>query len=40
MKIDTTAKGLETLIMGHMTGTDGLATGATGIEISTSEALD
>jgi hypothetical protein len=26
MKTDTTEKGLETLIMRHMTGTDGLAT--------------
>ena len=28
MKTDTTEKGLETLIMRHMTGTDGLASGA------------
>lgn len=31
MKTDTTEKGLETLIMRHMTGTDGLASGATGV---------
>ena len=30
-KTDTTEKGLETLIMRHMTGTDGLASGAAGI---------
>ena len=30
-KTDTTEKGLETLIMRHMTGTDGLASGATGV---------
>ncbi|CAN5875009.1 type I restriction endonuclease subunit R [soil metagenome] len=30
MKTDTTEKGLETLIMRHMTGTDGLAAGASG----------
>ena len=29
MKTDTTEKGLETLIMRHLTGTDGLASGAT-----------
>ncbi len=31
MKTDTTEKGLETLIMRHMTGTDGLFSGATTI---------
>ena len=31
MKTDTTEKGLETLIMRHMTGTDGLAAGAVGV---------
>jgi type I restriction enzyme R subunit len=31
MKTDTTEKGLETLIMRHMTGTDGLAPSATGV---------
>ena len=31
MKTDTTEKGLETLIMRHMTGTDGLASGAAGV---------
>jgi len=30
MKTDTTERGLETLIMRHMTGTDGLASGASG----------
>ena len=30
MKTDTSEKGLETLIMRHMTGTDGLAAGAAG----------
>jgi type I restriction enzyme R subunit len=30
MKTDTTEKGLETLIIRHMTGTDGLAFGETG----------
>jgi len=33
MKTDTTEKGLETLIMRHMTGTDGLASGAAGIVV-------
>ena len=40
MKTDTTEKGLETLIMRHMTGTDGLASGAAGVGVSTSEALE
>jgi len=31
MKADTTEKGLETLIMRHLTGTDGLASGAAGM---------
>lgn len=31
MKTDTSEKGLETLIMRHMTGTDGLAPGAAGV---------
>jgi type I restriction enzyme, R subunit len=31
MKTDTTEKGMETLIMRHMTGTDGLAVGAAGV---------
>lgn len=31
MKTDTTEKGLETLIMRHMTGADGLASGASGL---------
>ena len=31
---DTTEKGLETLIMRHMTGTDGLASGAAGVVAS------
>jgi type I restriction enzyme R subunit len=31
MKTDTSEKGLETLIMRHMTGTDGLATGTAGV---------
>ncbi len=35
MKTDTTEKGLETLIMRHMTGTDGLATGAVGVVAET-----
>ncbi len=33
MKTDTTEKGLETLIMCHMTGTDGLAFGALKTEV-------
>ena len=31
MPADTTEKGLETLIMRHMTGTNGLASGAAGV---------
>ena len=31
MKTDTTEKGLETLIMRHMAGTDGLPSGAAGV---------
>lgn len=31
MPADTTEKGLETLIMRHMTGTDGLTSGAAGV---------
>ena len=31
MKTDTSEKGLESLIMRHMTGTDGLASAAVGI---------
>jgi type I restriction enzyme R subunit len=31
MKADTTEKGLETLIMRHLTGTDGLASGSAGM---------
>jgi type I restriction enzyme R subunit len=31
MKTDTTEKGLETLIMRHLTGTDGLASGPAGV---------
>ncbi len=31
MKTDTTEKGLETLVMRHMTGVDGLSSGASGI---------
>jgi type I restriction enzyme R subunit len=31
MPADTTEKGLETLMMRHMTGTDGLASGVAGI---------
>lgn len=31
MSTDTTEKGLETLIMRHMTGTDGLASGSAGV---------
>lgn len=37
-KTDTTEKGLESLIMRHLTGMDGLACGAAGV--STSEALE
>lgn len=33
-KTDTTEKGLETLIMRHMTETDGLASSAAGVEVS------
>jgi type I restriction enzyme R subunit len=35
MKTDTSEKGLETLIMRHMTGTDGLAAGAAGLGAET-----
>jgi len=35
MKSDTSEKGLETLIMRHMTGTDGLASGAAGVVAET-----
>ena len=35
MKTDTSEKGLETLIMRHMTGTDGLATGSVGVVAET-----
>ncbi len=31
MKTDTTERGLESLIMRHMTGTDGLPSGAEGV---------
>ncbi len=37
-KTDTTEKGLETLIMRHMTGTDGLSTGAAGVVAETAPA--
>jgi hypothetical protein len=40
MKTDTTEKGLETLIMRHMTGTDGMPFGKAGIEASNSKALE
>ena len=39
MKTDTTEKGLESLIMRHMTGSDGLASSAAGFVASTWEAL-
>ena len=35
MKTDTSEKGLETLIMRHMTGVDGLSSGAAGIVAKT-----
>jgi type I restriction enzyme, R subunit len=35
MKTDTSEKGLETLIMRHMTGVDGLSSGASGIVAET-----
>ncbi|HEY5953774.1 MAG TPA: hypothetical protein VIT18_05385 [Terrimicrobiaceae bacterium] len=35
MPTDTTEKGLETLIMRHMTGADGLSSGASGIVAET-----
>ena len=35
MKTDTTEKGLETLIVRHMTGVDGLSSGASGIVAET-----
>jgi type I restriction enzyme R subunit len=38
MKTDTTEKGLESLIMRHMTGTDGLASGAAGVVAETAPA--
>ena len=31
MKTDTSERGLESLIMRHLTGTDGLASGAAGV---------
>jgi type I restriction enzyme, R subunit len=38
MKTDTTEKGLESLIMRDMTGSDGLSSGATGIVAETAPA--
>jgi len=40
MKTDTTEKGLETLIMRHMNGTDGLSSGGAGVVASSWEALE
>jgi type I restriction enzyme R subunit len=40
MKTDTTEKGLETLIMRHMTGVDGLSSGASGIVAQTAPLTD
>jgi hypothetical protein len=34
MKTDTTEKGPETLIMRHLTESDGLTSGAAGVEVS------
>ena len=40
MKTDITEKGLESLIMRHMTGRDGWSSDTTGIEVSTPEGAE